>query len=83
MIEDIVKSVIEKYAKKPITKTENFIEETDIDSLSLINVLMDLEEELNIEFDLSVMVIEDVSTLEDMVNYVTKLKNQALQISKN
>lgn len=82
MIEDIVKSVIEKYAKRPITKTENFIEETDIDSLSLINVLMDLEEELGIEFDLSIMVIEDVSTLEDMVNYVKKLKNQALQLNK-
>lgn len=43
---------------------------------------MDLEEELGIEFDLSIMVIEDVSTLEDMVNYVKKLKNQALQLNK-
>ena len=54
--------------KEKITLNSNFTEDLGLDSLDLFQIITELEELYNIEFDLSNT--DKIKTVEDAVNYI-------------
>ncbi len=73
MIFEKVKSVIAEQTgidPETITMESSFVEDLNIDSIDLIELIMMLEEEYNIEF--SEDDAETIKTIGDVVNYINR-----------
>ncbi len=73
MIFEKVKSVIAEQTgidPETITMESSFVEDLNIDSIDLIELIMMLEEEYNIEF--SEDDAETIKTIGDVVNYINQ-----------
>lgn len=57
--------------KDKINKETSFIDDLDADSLDLVEFIMAIEDEFNIEVEDENM--EDITTVGDVVNYISKI----------
>ena len=74
---DIEKIVLKKIKKlgirKKITKNFNFSKDCDLDSLSLLNLLIDLEQTFKINFATNNKL--NIETYGNLIETITKIKN--------
>lgn len=73
MIYERIKEVLIKHAgveSDKITMEARFVEDLNIDSLDLVDLIIMLEEEYNIEFDEDAA--DHIKTIADVVDYINK-----------
>ena len=73
MIFERIKEALVKHAgveENKITMEANFVEDLNIDSLDLVDLIIMLEEEYNLEFDEDAA--EGIKTVGDVVEYINK-----------
>lgn len=71
MIFEKVKEILERSFKgKEITLDTNFREDLNADSIKILTVVMDIEDEYNLELDEET--IRSMVTVRDLVNYIEK-----------
>lgn len=73
MIYERIKEALIKHAgveSDKITMDARFVEDLNIDSLDLVDLIIMLEEEYNVEFDEDAA--EHIKTIADVVDYINK-----------
>jgi acyl carrier protein len=78
LLYSIIKSTVEKYAKRSVLDDENLLVSEVVDSLTIINILLDLEIELNFNFDLSKLSFDDIKSINSMFQYINRILNKNL-----
>ena len=74
-IEKIVLKKIKKFGiRKKITKNFNFSKDSDLDSLTLLNLLIDLEQTFKINFANNKNKL-NIQTYGDLIKTILKIKN--------
>lgn len=78
-IEKIVLKKIKKFGiRKNITKNFNFSKDSDLDSLTLLNLLIDLEQTFKINFANNKNKL-NIQTYGDLIKTILKIKNIKLK----
>ena len=78
-IEKIVLKKIKKFGiRKKITKNFNFSKDSDLDSLTLLNLLIDLEQTFKINFANNKNKL-NIQTYGDLIKTILKIKNIKLK----
>ncbi len=75
-IKEIIISVADfKMDKDMIEDGKDGIKKLGLNSLSLIRMLVDIENEFDVEIDMQEMGNESIFSIEDLAEYIVKLKN--------
>lgn len=81
MINKIMKSITEVLEDETLAANLNasmdLINEVGLDSLQLVNVILDLEEELDLSIDFDEFDFDEVRTIQMLADYLEGLVNEA------
>lgn len=78
-IKKLIISVSEQdLVDKNITENTNLVEDLNFDSIQIIRLIVEIEQQFNVYFDMEIIVAADIFVYKNFVQYVYNLLNETL-----
>ena len=68
--------ITKRFTDKDIEMHSHFIDDLDFDSLTAVELVMDIEEEFGINIPFEEIVVENFETVESLMTFITKKQSE-------